>query len=152
MRPIHLVSILLISLVLTRSVPADDQDTGTIRFATFNIAMGMETEGEMYKRLKSGDDEALMKVAAIIQQVRPDVLLLNEFDWYQLDSTLLFIRNYLDHSQYGNDPIDYAQALNGAVNTGEDSGLDLDNNGVLNEPQDAWGYGKFPGQYGNGFC
>jgi endonuclease/exonuclease/phosphatase family metal-dependent hydrolase len=148
MRPIHLVSILLISLVLTQSAPADDQDTETIRFATFNIAMGLETEGEMHERLMSGDDEALMKVAAIIQQVRPDVLLLNEFDWYQLDSTLLFIRNYLDHSQYGNDPIDYPQALSGAVNTGEASGLDLDNNGVLNEPQDAWGYGKFPGQYG----
>jgi 3-phytase/alkaline phosphatase D len=29
-----------------------------------------------------------------------------------------------------------------------DSGLDLDGNGKTGDPQDAWGYGSFPGQYG----
>jgi endonuclease/exonuclease/phosphatase family metal-dependent hydrolase len=124
------------------------EETKTIRFATFNIAMGLETQTELYKRLHSGEDEALKKVAAIIQQVRPDVLLLNEFDRYELDSTALFIRNYLDTPQFGNQAISYAHAVSGAVNTGVDSGIDLTGNDELGEPGDAWGYGKFPGQYG----
>jgi endonuclease/exonuclease/phosphatase family metal-dependent hydrolase len=138
---LSLVCGLLIFLPLTTTA----QESKTIRFATFNIAMGLETEAELYKRLHSGEDEALKKVAAIIQQVRPDVLLLNEFDWYELDSAALFIRNYLD---IGNQAISYAHAVSGAVNTGVDSGMDLTGNGELGEPGDAWGYGKFPGQYG----
>ncbi len=120
----------------------------TIRFATYNIAMGLENEGEIQHRLIAGDDENLRKIAAVIQQVRPDVVLLNEFDWFELDSALLFITRYLNKPQYDNQPINYAEALSGAVNTGVDSELDLDLNGTLGEPQDAWGFGRFPGQYG----
>ena len=140
--------LLLSGLALLQPALAEDQPAQPVRFATFNIAMGLETEGELYKRLQSGNDEALKKVAAVIQSVRPDVLLLNEFDWYELDSALLFIKNYLDKPQAENEPISYAYALSGAVNTGVDSGLDLNNNGTLGEAGDAWGYGKFPGQYG----
>jgi hypothetical protein len=148
MQIFRLLSIFLFGLALLQPAFAADKDEQAIRFATFNIAMGLDSEGALYERLQSGEDEALKKVAAIIQQVRPDVLLLNEFDWYELDSAWLFINNYLDRPQYGNQPVTYAHALSGAVNTGEDSGLDLDGNGVIGEPADAWGYGKFPGQYG----
>ena len=138
----------LICLMLFGPANAVSDETGSIRFATFNIAMGLETEGELYRRLSSGDDEALKKVAAVIQQVRPDVLLINEFDLFKLDSSLLFIQNYLDIPQFGNEAISYPHALNGAVNTGWDSGMDLNSNGVMGEAEDAWGYGKFQGQYG----
>ena len=148
MRLTHSFLGLLISLALVHPVQADDNARQKIRFATFNIAMGLQSEGELYQRLLSGEDEALKKVAAVIQKVRPDVLLLNEFDWYELDSALLFINNYLDKAQFGNEAIAFAHALNGAVNTGWDSGLDLNSNGLLGEPEDAWGYGKFAGQYG----
>ena len=148
MRPTHSLIILLFSLALSYSAGAIDNTGQQIRFATFNIAMGLDSEGELYQRLQSGEDEALRKVAAVIQRVRPDVLLLNEFDYFELDSALLFINNYLDTPQFGNEAISYAHALNGAVNTGEDSGLDLNSNGVPGEPDDAWGYGKFTGQYG----
>jgi len=140
--------LLFFGLVLLSPAFANDKKPDQIRFATYNIAMGLESEGELYRRLRSGDDEALKKVAAVIQQVRPDVLLINEFDWFELDSTLLFITNYLDEPQFGNEAISYAHALNGAVNTGWNSELDLNSNGILGEPQDAWGYGKFTGQYG----
>jgi len=122
-------------------------DDNIIRFATFNIAMGLETRGELIKRLESGDDEGLKKAAAIIQQIDPDVLLINEFDWYQLDSALLFINNYLNKHPADNGQSDYLHGLNGAVNTGMNSGLDMDSNGKLDEPQDAWGFGRFPGQF-----
>jgi endonuclease/exonuclease/phosphatase family metal-dependent hydrolase len=139
---------LLFGLVIFIAASAIADDTQQVRFATFNIAMGLKSEGELYGRLQSGDDEALKKVAAIIQQVRPDVLLLNEFDHFELDSAVLFINNYLDIPQFGNQPVSYAHALTGAVNTGEVSGLDLNNNSKLGEPEDAWGFGRFPGQYG----
>lgn len=140
--------LLICCLAFPIAALAVDGSGRKVRFATFNIAMGLQTEGELHQRLQSGQDEALKKVAAVIQRVRPDVLLLNEFDWYELDSAVLFINNYLATPQLGNEAISYAHALNGAVNTGWDSGLDLNGNGVPGEPEDAWGYGKFSGQYG----
>jgi endonuclease/exonuclease/phosphatase family metal-dependent hydrolase len=148
MRPTYLLFILFCSLALFQPARAVDSTGQKVRFATFNMAMGLQSEGELYQRLQSGEDTALKKVAAVIQRVRPDVLLLNEFDWFELDSALLFINNYLDTPQFGNQAISYAHALSGAVNTGEDSGLDLNGNGIPGEPDDAWGYGKFTGQYG----
>lgn len=148
MRLAYSLILLLCSLVFSNPALAVGEEDRQIRFASFNIAMGLESEGELYQRLLSGEDQALKKVAAVIQRVRPDVLLLNEFDYFQLDSALVFINNYLDKPQFGNEAISYAHALNGAVNTGEDSGLDLNGNGVLGEPGDAWGFGRFPGQYG----
>jgi endonuclease/exonuclease/phosphatase family metal-dependent hydrolase len=35
-----------------------------------------------------------------------------------------------------------------SVNTGVDSGLDLDNDGKTGTPADCWGYGEYAGQYG----
>ena len=99
---------LFFSLLVVCSAQACEPSKTHIRFATFNIAMGLESEGELYRRLLSGEDEALKKVAAIIQWVRPDVLLLNEFDHYELDSAALFITNYLNTPQYDNGPIAYS--------------------------------------------
>ena len=76
----RLIFLLLCSLAVFHPAVASDQNTQQIRFATFNIAMGLDSEGELHQRLMSGDDKSLKKVAAVIQQVRPDVLLLNEFE------------------------------------------------------------------------
>jgi len=142
------ITLLLCSLIPLQAVLASNPEEQDIRFATFNIAMGLDNRGELYERLISGEDERLKKVAAIIQAVRPDVLLLNEFDRFELDSGIIFIRNYLEISQHENEPISYTHMLDGAVNTGESSGLDLNGNGIPGEPQDAWGFGRFEGQYG----
>ena len=144
----RLTILLIYFLVSLQPALANADSNGKIRFASFNIAMGLDSDDALYRRLHSGEDEALKKVAAVIQSVRPDVLLLNEFDWYDFDSSLLFIKNYLQKPQFGHAAISYPHSLNGAVNTGTNSGLDLNNNGILAEPGDAWGFGKFPGQYG----
>ena len=70
----------------------------------------------------------------------PDVLLVNEFDYSGDDAPALFNDNYLDGQ--------YPYFFTAPVNTGVDSGLDLDRNGELGGPGDAWGFGQFPGQYG----
>jgi hypothetical protein len=141
-------AILIITLIIYPPAFAENA-ANTIRFATFNIAMGLESQGELLKRLQAGDDEGLRKAAAVIQQVRPDVLLLNEFDYTPgVNAGRLFVTNYLEKPQFGGQPISYSYTFNGPVNTGVESGLDLDNNGKIGDPADAWGFGQFPGQYG----
>ena len=78
----RLSSRLLILMAILSTYAAtvvEAQQVRTIRFATFNITMGLNEAGELTRRLQSGNDEALRKAAAIIQQLKPDVLLLNEF-------------------------------------------------------------------------
>lgn len=140
------LALALVLLLGSNAVTADDE---TIRFATFNIAMGLEAEGELARRLEQGDDERLRQVAEVLQRVRPDVILLNEFDYNPaVDQAALLIQNYLSVSQGGQEPISFGYSFAAPVNTGIDSGYDLDLDGIMGEPEDALGYGEFPGQYG----
>ncbi|MFT5769630.1 MAG: endonuclease/exonuclease/phosphatase family metal-dependent hydrolase [Lysobacterales bacterium] len=118
-----------------------------IRIATFNVAMGLQSEGELLAKLESGSDPALTQLAEILQRVRPDIILLNEFD-YMPGSDLLLRRNYLEKPAAGLVALQYTAAYMAPVNTGIDSGLDFNNNGKTGDPEDAWGFGNFPGQYG----
>lgn len=137
---------LLLTMVSAACASAEPQ---RVRVATFNIAMGFDTAGEMSAALASGRHERLRQVAAILQRVRPDIVLLNEFDYDpSVDAAESFQRNYLAASQQGREPIDYPHAFREAVNTGVDSTLDLDGDGRTGGPGDAWGFGHFPGQYG----
>lgn len=132
-------------ICLTFSVPL----AADLRVATFNIAMGFGEAGEMSSALESGDHPRLRLVAEILQRVRPDVVLLNEFDYDPgTDAASLFNRNYLAASQAGREPILYPHHFRAPVNTGVDSGQDLDGDGKSGGPGDAWGFGRFPGQYG----
>jgi hypothetical protein len=60
----------------------------------------------------------------------------------------LFQENYLSISQNGADPIEYTYRFVAPSNTGIPSGFDLDNNGSVGGPNDAFGFGFFPGQFG----
>lgn len=119
-----------------------------IRFATFNTALYRNEGGQLQKDLKKGDDEQITIIAEIIQRKRPDVLALQEFDYDEEGENLkLFQENYLDKSFNGSEPIDYPYALAFRSNTGVPTGLDLNNDGKAFTPEDAFGYGKYPGQY-----
>ena len=107
---------LLASLSVFYPAAAQSESGQPIRIATFNIAMGLKTQGDLFARLQSGEDNTLQKVAAVIQQVRPDVLLLNEFDWSEQNSAALFVSNYLESSLFGNEAISYTYKLTDAVN------------------------------------
>ena len=136
----------VLALTLTASAMADST---ALRVATFNVALGLEAPGELAAALRSGDDERLRRVAEILQRVRPDIVLLNEFDYDPaIDAAALLQQNYLSRPQAGQTPITDAHAFRAAVNTGVDSGLDLDGDGAAGGPGDAWGFGRFPGQYG----
>jgi hypothetical protein len=60
----------------------------------------------------------------------------------------LFQDNYLSVSRNGSTPISYPYAYTAPVNTGVPSGFDLNNDGVVGGPDDAYGFGFFPGQFG----
>lgn len=132
----------------------------TLRIATFNVSMeatnyvarGKQVEGEeLFKNLETGTHAQIANIAAIIQHVRPDIILLNEFDYTPNAElgVLAFIRNYLNKSQGTNKAIDYPYFYTAPVNTGTDSGLDLDKDGIASgKGGDAFGFGFFPGHYG----
>jgi hypothetical protein len=143
----------------TLAHPRDRDDDGrgkTLRFATFNASVNRNAEGQLVEELSNGEDPQLRNVAEIIQRARPDVLLVNEFDFVpdQL-AARLFQRNYLSVSQHGARPIVFRYRFVAPSNTGIASGMDFDNNGqAVTEPgsglygNDSFGFGEFPGKFG----
>ena len=120
-----------------------------LRVATFNVALNRPKAGDLLAELRAGDSAQARAVAAIIQRTRPDVLLLNEFDWDEKSEALAcFVRTYLGEGQHGEAPIQYPHLFVAAINTGVPTGLDLDHDGATDGPGDAFGFGAFPGQYG----
>ncbi len=117
----------------TLAHPRDRDDDGrgkTLRFATFNASVNRNTDGGLMQELSNGDDPQLRNVAEIIQRARPDVLLINEFDFVpDQQAARLFQRNYLSVSQNGARAIEFPYRFVAPSNTGIASGKDLDNNG-----------------------
>mgnify|MGYP002063568272 CR=1 FL=1 len=52
-----------------------------VRFATFNASLNRFDAGDLIADLSTPDDAQARAVAEIIQRVRPEVLLVNEFDF-----------------------------------------------------------------------
>ncbi len=130
-----------------------------ITIATFNVSMEAENyvaQGSVLSPqvlsglLKQANHPQIKNIAAIIQQVQPDILLLNEFDYIEnpQEGIELFIKNYLAVSQLGGKPLNYPYFFYKTVNTGQPSGFDLNRDGKIDGPEDAWGFGNYPGQYG----
>ncbi len=138
-----------------------------VRFATFNASLNRPSAGLLTTHLTAPnvDDQyrrQAKNVAEVIQRVRPDVLLVNEFDPLQNGDLgvspgpeNLFRENFLKVSQNGAPPSDYPYVFIAPSNTGVATGKDLNNNGVaVTTPgapgygDDAFGFGAFPGQFG----
>ncbi|MBE7380097.1 MAG: phytase [Leptolyngbya sp. SIO1E4] len=120
----------------------------SLRFATFNASLNRDDAGQLITDLSTPDDAQAQAVAEIIQRNTPDVLLVNEFD-FDADGTAaaLFQENYLAVSQNGAAPVEYPYVYIAPSNTGIPSGLDLNNDGTIGGPNDAFGFGVFPGQF-----
>lgn len=138
---------------------APGEPGATIRVATFNIQelstaalLSSDSEG-------IGLDPQARAAARVIQEVRPDILVLNEIDidWTHPDDLALnarrFVRAYLGAEPY---PIDYPHIYVAPSNTGILSGLDLNGDGTVasdgdrgtrEHGDDSYGYGTYPGQF-----
>lgn len=140
---------LALACLLAHGARAQTGDTGRVRVATYNASLNRATAGQLITELQTGANSQARKVAEIIQRVRPDILLLNEFDYDARGiAAAHFQSNYLSVSQNGWPPLHYAERFVAPVNTGVPSGFDFNNDGITNGPDDAYGYGAFPGQYG----
>ncbi|QUM87705.1 endonuclease/exonuclease/phosphatase family protein [Moritella sp. 36] len=101
----------------------------------------------------------IRNVAAVIQKNRPSVLMMAEYnnDGIGEDKSALigFQDNYLSIAQSIDgaggeanlDPITFPYFESYSTNTGLSSGLDLNNDGHIGGPGDAWGFGMYHGQY-----
>jgi len=159
-------------LVTAPSVAGRNRSSDPVRFATFNASLNRNLAGQALTDLQQPYDPAepdaalrgrraqAAAVAEIIQRVRPEVLLINEFDYVDGPRsgnaiTAAFQANYLSVGQNGARPIHYRYVFVAPSNTGIHSGFDLNNNGVTdNTPgdqaygDDALGFGEFPGKFG----
>ncbi|MEJ0086846.1 MAG: endonuclease/exonuclease/phosphatase family protein [Pseudomonadota bacterium] len=143
---------LLITLLAAGGLPAAGAAAGSpaiVRIATFNSSLNRSVDGGLRHDLDTADDPQARNVAEIIQRVRPDILLLQEFD-FDVDGAALrdFQTNYLAHPQSGTAAISYEFSFSAPSNTGVRSGFDLDHDGKVGGGADALGFGEFPGQYG----
>src|SRR5688500_5740843 len=132
------------------------------RFATFNASLNRGAAGQALTDLSTPGNAQASAVAEIIQRVRPEILLVNEFDYYAPtayppDGRLVdaFRDNYLEVAHNGAAPIYYPYSFVAPSNTGISSGFDLNNNGVTDTTpgdnaygDDSLGFGVFPGQFG----
>ena len=118
-----------------------------VRFATFNASLNRFSAGQLVTDLSTPNNAQAKAVAEIIQRARPDVLLINEFDFAPA-ALGLFQDNYLSVSQRGAAPIIYPHRFIAPSNTGVPSGFDLNNNGTVGGPDDTLGFGFFEGQFG----
>ena len=143
-----LAAALALVLLAACAPPATRPAAAPIRVATYNSSLYDERDGGLIARLRAGDDRA-RKIAAVIQHQRPDLLLLNEFDYdAEGRAAALFQQRYLAMPQHGQAPIHYPYRFIAPVNTGVPSPFDLDHDGKVGGGNDAWGFGLHPGQYG----
>lgn len=152
-----LLALTMLCAACTSTVPtATDTPTATaqLRLATYNTSLYSDDAGGLIHELE-GDSAHARKIAAVLQRVRPDLVLLNEFDFDDAHRAAdLFQQRYLETPQAGGgQALRYPYRYLAPVNTGVPSGLDLDNNGTVGgkgreRGNDAWGYGLHPGQYG----
>ncbi|MEU3471141.1 hypothetical protein [Rhodococcus sp. NPDC006774] len=148
MRMSRLVAVTVTLTFMASGCSSSDPDadrleavTTPVRVATFNASLNRPVAGQLVAELQ-GEDAQARAAADVIAANSPDVLLVNEFDYSGQDAVTLFNDRYLDGQ--------YPHSFTAPVNTGVDSGLDLDRDGTLGGPGDAWGVRPVPGPVRDG--
>jgi len=92
----NVLALLIVAAAGTLPAAAAERPPGLIRIATFNCSLNRAGEGDLRRDLATPDDVQARAVAEIIQRVRPDILLLQEFDFDAAGESLqAFKANYL---------------------------------------------------------
>ncbi|MGE0931053.1 endonuclease/exonuclease/phosphatase family protein [Peijinzhouia sedimentorum] len=159
-----LVSISLFCLAILHiqcSNPPTEQEPMNLTFATYNVSMESEnylgrsadsvSAQILIDELASGNSLHIKNIVKIIQTVRPDVLLLNEFDYIEdpAQGVEQFIKAYLEVPQDSAEAISYPYYYYSTSNTGIETPFDLNGDDKFEgSGNDAFGYGRYPGHYG----
>ena len=160
MRKLFMAAVAVLLLApAAATAPHHKSKSDGVRFATFNLSLNRASAGLLVDHLSHPEVDDVFRRQArnnaeVIQRVRPDVLLMNEFD-FAPEAVELFRKNFLEVSQNGAKPIHYRYAFIAPSNTGVATGFDLNNNGeIVTTPgaagygDDSFGFGAFPGQFG----
>lgn len=130
---------LLVALLLA-SLSAE---AGTVRLATWHLALDRDGPGLLLRDIRRGDDPRMGAIAAVIAEVAPDVLVVQGVDY---DHRLRALGALRDRIAETGPHYPHLFALR--PNTGWPTGLDMDGDGRRGGPRDAQGYGTFSGQGG----
>jgi hypothetical protein len=166
MRKLLLAAAAVLILVPAAATASHRNKPDEVRFATFNLSLNRANSGDLVNHLSHPEVDDVFRRQArnnaeVIQRNRPDVLLINEFD-FAPDAVEFFRKNFLEVSQNGARPIRYPYAFIAPSNTGVASGFDLNNASPVGHPagvpvttpgapgygDDSFGFGAFPGQFG----
>ena len=145
-RVLQRASLVLLIAIASTPLAADERP---LRVATYNVSLFRDEAGQLVRDLERGDNDQARRIAEVIQRVRPDILLVNEFDYDAAGrAAMLFRTKYLAVGQNGCELIEFAHYFTDPVNTGRPSERDFDKDGQTGGPADAIGYGRHEGQYG----
>ncbi len=110
-----------------------------IRVALYHTELERDGPGLLLRDILSGDDPQIEAMVRVISTASPDILVLAGFD-YDLHGIALTAFT----EKLGDYPHHFARR----PNRGRQSGKDLNGDGKLGGPEDAWGFGEFQGQGG----
>ena len=115
----------------------------TLRIATLHTDLSRDGPALLLRDILKGDDPQIAALCQVMADVRPDIVVLQDVDF---DLNLHALRALRD-SIARDGPL-YPHLFARQPNSGLFSGLDMDGDGRLGEPEDAMGYGEFAGEGG----
>jgi len=115
----------------------------TFRIATFNTELSRKGPGLLLRDIQKGTDPQVLAVAAVIVDTRPDILVLQGFDWDHGLKALGALQSLLTSKG-----LSLQYSYSARPNSGLATHIDLDGNGEQNNLKDAQSYGEFTGARG----
>lgn len=136
--------LLCLSALLLSAQAYSEPQPRRLRIAVFHADLSRAGPGLLLRdMLARAPPVDIMRAAQIIAEAKPDVLLLQGFD-YDAGQVALTEFNRL----IGTGAAAFEHVFSARPNTGWPSGVDLDGDGRSHAPRDAHGYGRFAGEGG----
>lgn len=136
----NLALLTLLLILLSNAILAD-----SVRVATYNVSLGRNGPGLLVKDLLDPEHKQISDIVQIIQHLKPDILLILDFD---NDYQNIALEMFIDKLSQGDNGVDYPYYYAKIGNEGVPSEIDLDNDGKPREWNDAYGFGRFEGNGG----
>lgn len=116
-----------------------------LRFATFNVSLFGKKPGQIIARVGDPTNQQVQQILDTLTDANPDVVLINELDYDPAGKAADALARRLSLALPEQAPF-VAQAF--PSNTGIPTGFDVLGKGRTGGPENAFGFGEFPGQYG----
>lgn len=114
-----------------------------LRVATWNVGLDRNGPGLLVAELSKPDAPRIAAVVRVLVALDADVILLTAIDYDRGGVALGLLSDRLAEAG-----LSYPHRFALRPNTGMQTGLDVDGNGQVGDPQDAQGWGLFSGQGG----